>query len=37
MAQFLKPVGMKPIMPQGGYFMVADWSALGKKKFEPPI
>lgn len=22
-------VGMKPIIPEGGYFMLADWSALG--------
>lgn len=21
---------MKPIIPEGGYFMIADWSALGK-------
>lgn len=21
--------GMKPIIPEGGYFMVADWTALG--------
>lgn len=33
MANFLKSVGMKPIIPQGGYFMIADWSALGKKSF----
>lgn len=29
MGDFLKSVGMKPIIPQGGYFMIADWSALG--------
>ncbi|XP_031632679.1 kynurenine--oxoglutarate transaminase 3-like [Contarinia nasturtii] len=28
MAKFLSEVGMKPIIPQGGYFMIADWSAL---------
>lgn len=21
---------MKPIVPEGGYFMIADWTALGK-------
>lgn len=31
MAKFLKEVGMKPILPEGGYFMIADWSALGWK------
>lgn len=30
MAKFLSEVGMKPIIPQGGYFMIADWSALGE-------
>lgn len=29
MAEALKSVGMKPIMPQGGYFMIADWTPLG--------
>lgn len=29
MAQFLSEVGMIPVMPEGGYFMVADWSSLG--------
>lgn len=28
MASFLANVGMNPTVPQGGYFMVADWSAL---------
>ncbi|XP_046443032.1 kynurenine aminotransferase-like [Daphnia pulex] len=28
MAKFLTDVGMKPIIPEGGYFMIADWSAL---------
>lgn len=32
MAQFLTDVGMVPTIPEGGYFMVADWSPLGKKK-----
>lgn len=29
MAKFLTDVGMKPIIPEGGYFMMADWSSLG--------
>lgn len=33
MAKFLSDVGMKPIIPQGGYFMIADWSALGECYF----
>jgi len=31
MAKFLTDVGMKPIIPEGGYFMVADWSPLASK------
>lgn len=31
MAKFLSDVGMVPTVPEGGYFMVADWSALGDK------
>nr|XP_019546821.2 kynurenine--oxoglutarate transaminase 3-like [Aedes albopictus] len=31
MASFLAEVGMNPTVPQGGYFMVADWSALDSK------
>lgn len=30
MAKFLSDVGMKPTIPDGGYFMIADWSALSK-------
>jgi len=30
MANMLRDVGMRPIIPEGGYFMLADWSALGK-------
>lgn len=26
---------MKPIIPEGGYFMIADWSALGEASFSP--
>lgn len=37
MANFLKSVGMKPIVPEGGYFMIADWSALGKKNTMNPM
>jgi kynurenine--oxoglutarate transaminase/cysteine-S-conjugate beta-lyase/glutamine--phenylpyruvate transaminase len=29
MAKFLQDVGMEPTVPEGGYFMVADWSPLG--------
>lgn len=32
MAKFLQDAGMKPTIPEGGYFMIADWTALGKKK-----
>lgn len=31
MAKFLQDVGMNPTVPQGGYFMVADWSPLSWK------
>lgn len=30
MAKLLTEVGFKPIMPQGGYFMMADTSDIGK-------
>lgn len=30
MAKFLQDVGMKPTIPEGGYFMMADWTPLGK-------
>lgn len=30
MAKLLSEVGFKPIMPQGGYFMMADTSDIGK-------
>lgn len=29
MVNVLKEAGMKPIIPQGGYFVLADWTALG--------
>lgn len=29
MAKFLLDVGMRPTIPEGGYFMLADWSPLG--------
>lgn len=33
MAKFLSDVGMVPTIPEGGYFMIADWTALeGKVK-----
>lgn len=31
MAKFLEEAGMKPTIPQGGYFMLADWSQLESK------
>lgn len=31
MANFLNKVGMNPTIPQGGYFMMADWSKLGEQ------
>lgn len=31
MIKFLRSVGMKPVVPQGGYFLIADWSALGNE------
>ena len=38
--KFLTEVGIKPIVPEGGYFVVADWSKLGMKlqrKLAPPL
>lgn len=29
MAKFLTEIGMVPIIPEGGYFMVVDWTPLG--------
>lgn len=31
MVQCLKSIGMKPIIPQGGFFLIADWTPLGTK------
>ena len=31
MAGFLQKNGMKPVVPEGGYFMIADWSTLAAK------
>lgn len=31
MVQFLQEAGMKPIVPEGGYFLLADWSQLADK------
>ncbi|XP_046985037.1 kynurenine aminotransferase isoform X1 [Schistocerca americana] len=31
MAKFLSEVGMNPTIPEGGYFMIADWSPLESK------
>ena len=30
MAKFLSEAGMKPTLPDGGYFMMADYSNLGR-------
>lgn len=30
MAKFLSDVGMNPTIPEGGYFMLADWSKLSE-------
>ena len=30
MAQFLREAGMNPVIPEGGYFMIADSSKLGE-------
>ena len=29
-AKVLTDIGMKPVIPEGGYFIMADWSELGK-------
>ena len=31
LANVLRDVGMKPVVPEGGYFMMADWSELADK------
>ncbi|KAH8337280.1 kynurenine aminotransferase [Drosophila kikkawai] len=31
MAKFLSDAGMRPTIPEGGYFMLADWSPLANK------
>lgn len=31
MANILERAGLRPIVPQGGYFMLADFSAIGRK------
>ena len=30
-AETLREVGMKPVIPEGGYFIMADWSDLADK------
>ena len=32
MSIFLQEVGLLPVIPEGGYFMVADYQVLGKSK-----
>nr|CAD7206388.1 unnamed protein product [Timema douglasi] len=35
MAKFLSEVGMVPTIPEGGYFMIADWTSLaGRVRLE---
>ena len=29
-AKILKDAGMDPVIPEGGYFIMANWSQLGK-------
>jgi kynurenine--oxoglutarate transaminase/cysteine-S-conjugate beta-lyase/glutamine--phenylpyruvate transaminase len=29
-AKILEEAGMNPVVPEGGYFILADWSKLGK-------
>lgn len=36
MAQVLQEVGLTPIIPEGGYFMMADSDSLGKSS-NPPM
>ena len=31
LAEVLTDVGMKPVIPEGGYFMMADWSSLSDR------
>lgn len=33
MAKILIDAGMKPTIPEGGYFMMADWTPLSKHFF----
>lgn len=32
MVHELRAIGMKVVIPQGGYFMIADWTNLGRKR-----
>ncbi|CAG2069083.1 unnamed protein product, partial [Timema podura] len=34
MAKFLSEVGMVPTIPEGGYFMIADWTSLGELGYQ---
>lgn len=34
MVKFLSDVGMVPTIPDGGFFLVADWTPLGKIDFK---
>ena len=33
MAKILKDAGMEPVIPEGGYFIMANWSQIGKNYF----
>ena len=33
LAKYLQSVGFRPIIPDAGYFMIADFSHLGRKSF----
>lgn len=32
-AKVLLDVGMNPVIPEGGYFIMADWSSFGMRKY----
>ena len=32
-AKILKDFGMEPVIPEGGYFIMANWSKLGNDLF----
>ena len=34
LAKVLKEAGMDPVVPDGGYFIMADWSKFGKREYK---